>query len=154
MPRLDAIAPVSNADYLITVDGLTGIYFTQFSGVKVTIKRASYNDGLSNITRQTDGGIKEFQNITIGKPHDPVVDQPVLDFIAANEGGKIFDVRLKPIKRLTVATGTDTQIGTKAWDMSGCRIASWTVAEGIDTSDGSKTTMLTIEFSIENAEFK
>jgi hypothetical protein len=152
--RLQDINPIANSDYLITIEGLNSIYWTEFSGVKVSYKRASYNDGLSNITRMAEGGLKEYQPITISKPFDPEKDQPALDFIKSKEGGEIFDVRLRPIKRVTNSQGTNDQRGTKAWDMSGCRLVSYSCSEGVDTSDGSKVSTLMMEFTIESAEFK
>lgn len=155
MARLQDISPIANSDYLITIEGLTGIYWTQFSGVKASYKRATYNDGLSNVTRMTEGGVKEYQNVTISKPYDPVKDQPALDFIKSKENGEVFDVRLKPVRRVTNASGATEEVrGTKSWDLSGCRIVSWACADGVDTSDGSKPSMLEIEFSIEEADFK
>lgn len=154
MARLQDINPVSNSDFLITVQGLEGIYWTQFSGVKVSYKRATYSDGLSNLVRTAEGGLKEYEPVTIAKPFDPEKDQPAINFIKAREGGVIFDVRLRPIKRVTNAQGSNDYRGTKAWDLSGCRIANWTCADGVDTSDGNQVVMLQIEFSLESAEFK
>lgn len=156
--RLDSISPISNSDFLITIEGLndggTPIYWTQFSGVKANYKRATFNDGLSNLVRTAEGGLKEYQTVTLAKPHDPEKDQPALDFIQTKEGGEVFELRLRPIKRVSTTQGEQTFRGNKAWDLTGCRISSWSCAEGIDTSDGSKTVMLQVEFTIESAEYK
>ncbi|ANV88494.1 hypothetical protein [Picosynechococcus sp. PCC 7117] len=158
MARLDSINPINNSDYLLTIEGLnsggTPVYFTEFSGIKLSRKSSSFNDGLSNVVRKTEGGLKEYQNVTIGKPHDPEADQVVIDFIKQNENGTPFDFRLRPIKRVSSSNGTNEFRGNKAWDLTGCRIENFTIAEGIDTSDGTKTTMLKIEFSLEAAEYK
>lgn len=155
--RLDSISPIANSEFLITIEGLnqggTPIYWTTFSGVKANYKRATFNDGLSNMTRTTDGGTKEYQTVTISKPHDPEKDGPVFDFIKQREGGDIFDLTLRPIKKVSNAQGSNTFRGNKAWKLTGCRIASWMCADGIDTADGTKTVMLQIEFSVESAEF-
>jgi hypothetical protein len=152
--RLQDISPISNSDYLITVDGLTNIFWTQFSGIKATFKRASFNDGLSNLTRMAEGGLKEYQPVTISKPFDPEKDQPVFDFIKTNEGGSEFSLVLRPVRKVSDAQGSNTFRGNKAWFLSGCKISSWSNAEGVDTSDGSKVTTLQIEFSYDSAEFK
>lgn len=155
--RLENIAPISNSEFLITIEGLnqggTPIYWTTFSGIKVSYKRATFNDGLSNVTRTTDGGVKEFQNVTIAKPHDPEKDGPVFDFIKQREGGDIFDLTLRPVKKVTNAQGSNTFRGNRAWKLTGCRLASWSGPEGIDTGDGTNTVMFQIEFSLESAEF-
>ncbi|MBD2168061.1 hypothetical protein H6G04_27120 [Calothrix membranacea FACHB-236] len=152
--RLQDLSPISNSDFLITIAGLNNIYWTTFSGVKVSYKRASYNDGLSNTTRMAEGGTKEYQPVTVSKPYDPEKDQPAIDFIKRHEDGSIFDLVLRPVKKVTNTQGTDTFRGNKAWYLSGCRISSWSCAEGVDTADGSKVTTLQIEFSIESAELK
>ncbi|UKO99363.1 hypothetical protein [Nostoc sp. UHCC 0870] len=151
--RLNPISPVNNADFLITIEGLSSVYWTQFSGVKASFKRSTFNDGLSNATRTTEGGNKEYQTVTISKPHDPETDGPVFDFIKQKEGGTNFDLTLRPVKRVSNAQGTDTFRGNKAWRLTGCKISSWMCADGIDTADGTKTVMLQIEFSVETAEF-
>lgn len=156
--RLNDISPIANSEVLLTIEGLnlggTPVYWTEFSGIKVTRKSAKFSDGLSNVMRTTDGGVKEFDNITISKPYDPEKDEVVVDFIKAHENGEIFDFRLRPIKRVSNINGTNEFRGNKAWDLTGCRIESYTIADGADTSDGGNTLKLQIEFSLDSAEFK
>jgi len=158
MARLDNLNPISNSDFLLTIEGLnnggTPVYWTEFSGIKLGRKSSKFSDGLSNVMRTTEGGIKEYQNITIGKPYDPEKDQVVIDFLKDKENGSAFDFRLRPIKRVTNGQGTNEFRGNKAWDLTGCRFENSTIAEGINTGDGTQTTMLKIEFSLESAEWK
>ncbi|AFY49007.1 hypothetical protein Nos7524_3207 [Nostoc sp. PCC 7524] len=152
--RLQDINPQSNSDYHITIEGLNNIYWTQFSGIKVNYSRPKYNDGLSNVMRSADGGTKEYEVVTISKPYDPEKDQPALDFIKQREDGSPFNMRLRPVRRVTNAQGTNTFRGNKAWDLFGCRISSWSCPGNVDTSDGSQTSTLEIQFTIDSAEFK
>lgn len=158
MARLDNLNPINNSDFLLTIEGLnnggTPIYWTEFSGIKYGRKSAKFSDGLSNVVRTTEGGMKEYQNITIGKPYDPEKDEVVINFLKDKEGGTSFDFRLRPIKRVTNGQGTNEFRGNKAWDLTGCKVENYTIAEGIDTTDGSKTTMIKVEFSVESVEFK
>jgi hypothetical protein len=156
--RIDNINPINNADFLLTIEGLnsgnTPTYWTEFSGIKFGRKSSKFSDGLSNVVRSTEGGIKEYQNVTIGKPYDPEADSSVIDFLKLNENGSTFEFRVRPVKRVSNSQGTNEFRGNKAWDLTGCRIESYSIAEGIDTGDGSKTLMIKVEFSVESAEFK
>jgi hypothetical protein len=156
--RLDNINPINNADFLLTIEGLgnggTPTYWTEFSGIRYGRKSSKFSDGLSNVVRTTEGGLKEYQNVTIGKPYDPEKDQAVIDFIKQHECGDSFSFRLRPIKRLCNSVGVNEFRGSKAWDLTGCRIENVSIGEGIDTSDGTRTVMITIEFSLESAEYK
>lgn len=156
--RLNDISPLANSEVLLTIEGLntggTPVYWTEFSGIKVSRKSAKFSDGLSNTIRTTEGGMKEYDNITISKPYDPEKDEAVIAFLKANEGGSLFDFRLRPIKRVSNTNGTNEFRGNKAWDLTGCRIESYTIADGVDTGDGSKALMLQVEFSLDSAEYK
>lgn len=158
------IKPVTNADFVITLADVTSsgvlstnserIYWTQFSGIKVNYKRATYTDGLSAVMRTTSGGVKEYQNITIGKPYDPDKDQAVITWIKEKESSEnTFNVSLSVVKRVSTGTGTTDIDAKRTWNLTGCRIMTWSVGDGIDTSDGTKPVMLTLEFSVESAEY-
>lgn len=156
--RLDNLLPIVNSDFLITVEGLSSngspVYFTTFSGVKMNRASAEFNDGLSNVKRYVDGGSISYQNVTISKPHDPEKDIPVLDFLKEKQDGSKFNVRLRPVKKN--GSGNDAQMfrGNRAWDLTGCDLVSYTLGENIDTADGTQTVMLSVEFRVEQAEFK
>ncbi|WP_414579109.1 hypothetical protein [Anabaena sp. CCY 9402-a] len=156
--RLDAISPIANSDYLLTVEGLssngTPVYFTTFSGVKFTRTGAEFNDGLSNTKRYTEGGVKSYQNVTISKAHDPERDQVVLDFLKTKEDGTKFSFRARPVKKTSTGNEANFFRGSKAWEFTGCDLVSFTCAENVDTGDGAQTVALTIEFRVEQVEYK
>lgn len=160
----NAIKPVSNSDFVITMAGLTSngvagvnaarIYWTQFSGIKVNYKRSTYTDGISAVIRTTSGGVKEYQNVTIGKPYDPDKDSTIITWIKMIESEDVtFQTSLSVVKRVTSVNGTTDIDAKRTWVLSGCRIINWSVGEGIDTSDGTKTVMLTVEFSVDSVEY-
>lgn len=146
--KLDDISPMSNADVLLTIEGLPG-YWTEFSGIKRKFSRPKFSDGLSNVRRIAASGFSEYEDVTIAKPHDPEKDDPVLDFLAQHEAGEVFDFTLRPVKR---NRGVEFR-GKKSWSLSGCRITEWSILEDVDTNDGEKVAMLKIVFSLENAEW-
>lgn len=144
--RLDDINPMSNADVLMTIEGLPG-YWTEFSGIKKKFSRPKYSDGLSNTKRTAASGSSEYEDVTLGKPHDPEKDDAILSFLETNECGEPFDFSLRPVKR---CQGVEFR-GTKSWNLSGCRITEWSILEDIDTGDGEKVAMIKLVFSVENA---
>lgn len=151
MAILANINPISNSDFTISLTALPNIYWTTFSGIKTTHKRATYSDGLSQIERMTAGGTKAYANITITKPYDPESDDAINSFIESNEGGLPFDMSITPIKRKS--TGEVEGRGTKSWKLTGCRLASSERMAGVDTADGSKTMVTSLEFSYESVTF-
>ncbi|ALF55622.1 hypothetical protein ACX27_26720 [Nostoc piscinale CENA21] len=158
MPRLDNINPIANSDYLLTVEGISvdgsPVYFTTFSGVKFTRSAAEFNDGLSNNKRYVEGGLKSYQNITISKPHDPEKDQTIIDFLKTKEDGSKFSFRARPMLKTATGNESNTFRGTKAWECSGCDLVSWMCADNVDTADGAQVAKLTIEFRVEQVEYK
>ncbi|AUT00892.1 hypothetical protein CLI64_11055 [Nostoc sp. CENA543] len=156
--RLADIAPIANSDYLLTIEGLSvgsaPAYFSTFSGVKFNLASAEFNDGLSNVKRYVEGGVKSYQNVTIAKPHDPEADQPVIDFLKTKEDGSKFSFRARPVRKTGNGNKANIYRGNKAWDFTGCQLVSWSCAENVDTNDGAQTVMLTIEFRVEQVEYK
>lgn len=146
--KLDDINPMSNADVLMTIEGLPG-YWTEFSGIKKKFSRPKYSDGLSNTKRTAASGSSEYEDVTIAKPHDPEKDNPILEFLAQHECGEVFDFTLRPVKR---CVGMEFR-GNKSWSLSGCRVQEWSIMEDMDTGDGEKVVMIKIVFSVEIAEW-
>ena len=145
--KLDDRNPLTNADFLITFANVPG-YFHKFSGIKKKFSRAPFSDGLSNIKRFASSGAVEFENATVNRSFDPIVDDPLIGFLLLHECGEIFDVSIVPVKRC----GGVVKRGTKSWSLSNCKIVQYDVAEA-DTSDGSKVSDLVIIFSFDSASW-
>jgi hypothetical protein len=146
--KLQDINPMSNADTLLTIEGLKG-YWTTFSGIKKKYKRPKYSDGLSALNRTAASGSSEYEDVTIGKPYDPEKDDATIDFLKEKEAGDAFDFSLRPVKR---NKGLEFR-GNKAWHLSGCRVSEWSILEDVDTGDGEKVAMIKIVFSLEDASW-
>ncbi|MEA5603710.1 hypothetical protein [Nostoc sp. UHCC 0252] len=151
MAILSNINPIANSDFTINLTAIPNVYWTTFSGIKTTHKRATYSDGQSQVERMTSGGTKAYANITVSKPYDPETDDVINSFIADHEDGLSFDMSVTPIKRKS--TGEIESRGTKSWKLTGCKLASSELMAGVDTGDGSKTVITTLEFSFESATF-
>jgi hypothetical protein len=146
--RLDEISPMSNADVLLTIEGLPG-YWSEFSGIKKQFSRPEYSDGLSNTKRVAASGTIKFDQVTLAKAHDPERDDAVFEFLNTHECGEPFDMSVRPVKR---CKGTEFR-GNKAWSLSGCRLMEWSVLENTDTASGEDVSKIQIVFSVEGAVF-
>lgn len=157
MARLSNFNPINNADFLLTIEGLTSagvpVYWTEFSGIKFKRKDAEYNEGLTNQLLYTEGGIGSYDNVTLAKPYDPDKDEDLFAWILANKNGASFSFRLRPVKRMNTGSNGIEFRGKKAWELTG-KLIGYMFAEGINTADGASVTKLSIEFRVENAEQK
>ncbi|MBD2196613.1 MULTISPECIES: hypothetical protein [Calothrix] len=143
------LRPVANSDYLIASPEIgSNIYWTKFSGLKVSFKRPQFNDGLSNKMLTGEGGTQEYQPVTLSKPYDIDRDQSVFDFFNRYKGGEEFTLTLTPIKYVN---GSSTQ-GAKSLTLYGCRVSNLTWGGNIDTSDGSQAVELELEFTVEGSD--
>ncbi|MBD2256654.1 hypothetical protein [Pseudanabaena sp. FACHB-2040] len=147
--RLQNTNPITTADSLITIAGLPN-YWSEFSGVKETISRPTYSDGLSNVKRKAASGSTEYADITISKAFDPEQDDTILTWIKeAKASLDTFDVTVRPVRR---ANGIE-QRGTKAWSLSGCRVKEYEVMSGMDTAAGDQVAKLTVTLTVESASW-
>jgi hypothetical protein len=146
--RLDDISPISNADYLMTIEGLDA-YWTEFSGVQVNYTRAKFSDGLSNVERTTSGGKKIYQDVTISKPFDPEQDAAVIQWIQSREDGSPFDMTVRPVRK---EAGQYFR-GNRAWRLTGCRIMTASYLSAVDTNGGDEVSMIGFTFTLESAVF-
>ncbi|MBD2060508.1 hypothetical protein H6F88_31700 [Oculatella sp. FACHB-28] len=146
--RLDDIQPISNADYLMTIEGLDA-YWTEFSGIQVNYTRAKYNDGLSNVEGTTSGGKKVYQDVTISKPFDPEQDAAVIQWIQSREDGSTFDMTVRPVRK---EAGQYFR-GNRAWRLSGCRIMNANYLSAVDTNGGDEVSMIGFTFTLQSAVF-
>lgn len=143
--KLENINPVSNADFLVTIEGLPETYWSKFSGVKENYNRPTYADGLSAKKRKAQTGSREVDDCTLSKPFDPEKDAPLLQWIEDHTDGTPFDVLVRPVKR-----GKNLEFrGTKALRLSTCRLSSSSVPGEVDAAGGDQVAMVEIVFSVE-----
>lgn len=146
--KLDQRNPITTADALVTIEGVPG-YFSNFSGVKYNVSRPQYSDGLTNIKRAAGSGSVEYEDVTLDRSFDPEVDGVLIDWCeqakCSLEGS---DITVRPVRRCDGIT----QRGDRAWRLSGCRLKSFESFE-VDTADGDSVVMISIAFSVEQADF-
>lgn len=143
--RLQNESPITNADVLITVEGLQS-YFSEFSGIKKTFSRPMFSDGLSNQKRAAASGAAEYDPITISKSYDPEKDKAIFEWLKIHECGETFSMTARPIKR---CNGIEAR--GQSWFLTGCRISSWEVMSGMDTGAGDSVAKLSIVFTLDDA---
>lgn len=145
--RLVQKDPMTNADVIITVDGVPG-YFTKMSGLTENISRAMFSDGQSNRKRYASSGSSEIEEITINRPFDPdnTADQTAYGFFQAARCGRPFQVQVRPVRR---CNGVE-QRGTRALFLYGCRVTKINFLEGMDTGAGDQIVELAISFSLDD----
>jgi hypothetical protein len=147
--RLDDRNPLNNSEVLQTIEGVEG-YFSEFSGVKWTVERPDWGDGLTNIKRKASGGTINYDDVTLGKAFDPEKDDALITWCeSAKCALETFDITIRPVKR---CDGIE-QRGTKAWRLSGARLKEFTTFESMDTNDGGSVVMIKLAFTIEQAEW-
>jgi hypothetical protein len=147
--RLDERDTMSNSEVLNTIEGVEG-YFSEFSGVKWSVERPEWSDGLTNIKRKSSGGTLNYEDVTLGKAFDPIRDDGLIAWCeAAKCKLETSDITIRPIKR---CNGIE-QRGTKAWRLSGTRLKSFDTFDSMNTGDGSQVVMIKLVFTVEQAEW-
>lgn len=71
--------PIQNSQFKAQLNGLPGIYFDTFSGLKDTSQTSDYSDGISNRIYKLFGR-KELDDMTLGKSFDPLLDTVLIKF--------------------------------------------------------------------------
>jgi len=149
MVRLANRNPLTTADHLTTIEGLN-YYFSEFSGVKTSIERPDYSDGLTTFVRKAASGSVNYADVTLKGTFDPEVDGGI---IAWAENAKCAletsDITVRPVQR---CNGVE-QRGTKAWRLTGCRLKEFSTFENMDTKQGNATVMVSLTLTVEQAEW-
>lgn len=93
MPQLQ---PISVKQARIFVNGISAP-FTSISGGKYGREEVKYNDGVNGLEK-TYMGMTAIENLTLGKPFDPVSDKDILAFIANQRSATTgFTVTVSPV---------------------------------------------------------
>lgn len=71
--------PIQTSQFTVQKDGLPGIYFDTFSGLKDTSQTSDYSDGISNRIYKLFGR-KEIDDMTLGKAFDPLMDTTLIKY--------------------------------------------------------------------------
>jgi hypothetical protein len=133
---------------LITVEGVPG-YWSQFSGVKESITRPEYSDGLTNRKRYAATGTSKFEDVTIARAFDPTNadDDAAYRWVQASKHGAPQNITVRPVTR----AGNTTFKGTKAWYLSGALVKEYAIVEDMDTGKGDGVVMLKVTLTVDDA---
>lgn len=93
MPQLQ---PISQKQARIFVNGISAP-FISISGGKYSREEVKYNDGVNGMEK-TYMGMIVIENLTLGKPFDPVSDKDILAFVIAQRSATTgFTVTVSPV---------------------------------------------------------
>jgi hypothetical protein len=147
--RLDNVSPISQADWLVTIEGLVG-YFSSLTGGDIKISRPQYSDGLVALKRTAKTGVTEFSNVILKKAFDPAADAPVIAFCLDKEDGSECSITARSVIRgKALKYNTD-----KAIQFSGAKLVAWNFPGGIDLlGGGTKVSELTLEFAVDGRSY-
>lgn len=145
--KLSQKQPATNADALITIEGVAG-YWETFSGLEETISRAQFSDGQSNRKRFTTSGSSELAECTISRSFDPEDSDDIAayDWAQARKCGDVFQVQVRFVKRC----GDVEFRGERALYLYNCRITKISFMSGFDTGAGDDTAKLELSFTLDD----
>jgi hypothetical protein len=147
--RLQNISPMTTSDFLCTLEGLEG-YFSEFSGVKFSVERPDWGDGLTTVKRKAASGVINFDDVTIACAFDPEKSGYLIEW--AEEAKcklETSDVTIRPVKR---CNGIE-QRGSKAWHLSGCRLKDFETFNSMNTNDGKSVVMIKYVLTVEEGSW-
>lgn len=150
MVKLDKTNPISESDWLVTIEDTTlgDIYFSMFSGLNVKVKRPKIPDGLSARMRTGETGTTEYSDFTLEAPFDPLIHDKLITFCEERINGAQYNVTIRPVKR-----SKDNEFrGNKSLRMTGCRIAEYEFGK-VDAAGGDKAAMIKIVSSVEEGTY-
>lgn len=131
--------------FQITIEQLPNVYFTSFSGFKETKESGSYNDGVSNRTRYTDGGIFSVENVTFEVPFDIETSNQIEAWVNTFRDGGVVDITVRPVR--ISQTGGVTPL-SKSWSAGNCRFVSMDLVSEV-SAGSSDVAMISLELSVE-----
>lgn len=143
-------SPLSQADFLITVEGLPPeIYFHTCSEIKKEFLRPEHVDGRSARKRRSKYGSSQIADVTIGKAFDPDKDDAIVAFLREREDGEHFSIQVKPVRR----SKEILPAGSRVIQLVNCRLLSYTVPNQVDLATGDSLVMLEFTVSVEDVSY-
>lgn len=146
--RLDDRNPMSNADVLVTIEGVPG-YFSECSELKTMVTRPDYSDGLTTVKRYAGSGVISHPDVTLAKAFDPEKDDSLIAFCEDMKCS--INTRSLTIRPVTRCNGIERR-GSKAWQLSGARVKEYGTSS-FDTNDGENVTMFSLVLTVESSEW-
>jgi hypothetical protein len=152
MKKRSTLKPMSNADILLSIDGLPGLW-AEMSGIGFKMNRPKYSDPQAGKKLDAPSGSVEHENLTLKRPFDPENpdDQAVLEFVEEYKSAKTpFTLNITPIQR----SGVTERRGTRSWIITDCKIASFKTMESLDVGGGNEVVKLVLEISYSEATWR
>lgn len=100
------MAKSAQRQFLVKVAGIDG-YFATKSGGNVSSDTNKVYDG-GDVTPYVMAGPAEAENVTVGRPYDPVRDGDLLSRLRTRVGRETFTVSITPTDRDLVVVGGPT----------------------------------------------
>lgn len=93
------VIPITESDYLVTIEGLGDSYWETFSGVNDTTQTTPYSDGRSNRLKKHRGP-RQVDDVTLAKPYNPVEDAPIIDWWQkwCSANGEEISITIQPVR--------------------------------------------------------
>ena len=93
------VIPITEADYHVTIEGISDAYWETFSGVNDTTQTTPYSDGRSNRLHKHRGP-RQVEDVTIAKPYNPEKDAPIIEWWRAwcSANGEEVTITIQPVR--------------------------------------------------------
>ena len=151
MVQLKQMETLTNAQWLVSIAEMPGIYWTTASAVELTMERADWVDPIAGLMRKTASGSISYNDITISKSFDTLTDW---DLISQLDGylknGDYLSGSMSPVKRV----GGLELLGNRRIDLENLRVSSFTAPGEIDVASGTTAATLSVTLSVEFIKFE
>ncbi|HEY9835421.1 MAG TPA: phage tail protein [Vampirovibrionales bacterium] len=93
------VIPITEGDYLVTIEGIAQAYWETFSGVSDTTQVTEYSDGRSNRLHKLIGP-RQVENVTLTKPYNPIQDKAIIEWWRkwCSANGEEVTITVQPVR--------------------------------------------------------
>lgn len=136
--------PITESDYLVTVEGLVDSYWQTFSGIKDTTQTTPYSDGRSNRLSKHRGP-RQVDDVTLTKSFNPEVDTAIVEWWRTwcSASGEELTITVQPVQYCPNPLPKGPP-----FTLMGCKPTSLSVASADKTS--SNISMIEMSFSVDD----
>jgi hypothetical protein len=117
------LKPLSQKQARIQISALQGIFWTSQKGGKYSHEEVKYNDGSQGL-ELTLAGMVSIEPLTLTKPHDPINDATLQNFLTAQRSNRTpFNVTITPVNSDVAGSA---MAGARAITYNNCTFISYT----------------------------
>ena len=141
MARTKKIKPVTVSHYLVTMQGMSDVFFTEFSGIKEKTSTIEVPDGQRR-RKYKIRGMKTLEPCTLAVQYDPDVHAPLISrYEELRNTGEEFTVTVTP------TNDTDeVEARGKSFILNGCYVTGFEIGEVDRSSETISMIRLDFEF--------